>query len=95
MRVAPSLCMAFKGTLPSQLWLHYNQVGGKRLMEMDMGIAIEINDKIAEATENAKQGSTSPTGMRRATANDAKSIVARRNERRKARKAAEEANNKA
>ena len=44
-RVATSLCMAFKGVLPSDLWLKYNQDGGKYLMELDMHIAIEINEK--------------------------------------------------
>ncbi len=81
--------MAFKGTLPHDLWLKYNQEGGKYLMELDMNIAIEINDKIAEATAKAKAGS-SPSGLRRATADDAKGAVRRRNERRAARKAQQE-----
>jgi|TARA_Y100000361_G_C11115750_1_gene320275 hypothetical protein len=64
-------------------------------MELDMYIAIEINDKVAEATDKAKNTSTSPTGMRRVSKDDAKSVVARRNERRRMRKAAQEANNNA
>ena len=70
--VAPSLCMAFKGTLPSDLWLKYSVEGGRHLMELDLIIAANINDKISEATDKAKT--------------DGKSMVARRNQRRKQRK---------
>jgi len=69
--VAPSLCMAFKGTLPSDLWLKYAVEGGRHLMELDLIIAANINDKISDATDKAKDG---------------KSMVARRNQRRKQRK---------
>tara|TARA_B100001059_G_C17824029_1_gene580199 strand:- start:807 stop:1109 length:303 start_codon:yes stop_codon:yes gene_type:complete len=69
--VAPSLCMAFKGTLPSDLWLKYSVEGGRHLMELDLIIAANINDKISDATDKAKDG---------------KSMVARRNQRRKQRK---------
>lgn len=71
--VAPSLCMAFKGTLPSDLWLKYSVEGGRHLMEMDMVIAAEINDKISDATSEAKK-------------KDAKGMVARRDQRRAERK---------
>ena len=71
--VAPSLCMAFKGTLPSELWLKYSVEGGRHLMELDLLVASEINDKIAEATEKSGKG-------------DAKGMVARRNQRREQRK---------
>tara|TARA_R110002020_G_scaffold431442_1_gene641474 strand:+ start:1949 stop:2260 length:312 start_codon:yes stop_codon:yes gene_type:complete len=71
--VAPSLCMAFKGTLPSELWLKYSVEGGRRLMELDLLIAAEINDKIREATEKSGKG-------------DAKGMVARRDQRREQRK---------
>lgn len=71
--VAPSLCMAYKGTLPSDLWLKYSVKGGRELMELDLIIASEINDKIAEATKDAKK-------------TDAKGAVARRNQRREQRK---------
>tara|TARA_Y100000004_G_C8615373_1_gene286526 strand:+ start:114 stop:425 length:312 start_codon:yes stop_codon:yes gene_type:complete len=71
--VAPSLCMAFKGTLPSDLWLKYSVEGGRRLMELDLLIAADINDKIAEATNKASK-------------KDAKGMVARRNQRREQRK---------
>ena len=71
--VAPSLCMAFKGTLPSDLWLKYSVEGGRRLMELDLLIAADINDKISEATNKASK-------------TDAKGMVARRNQRREQRK---------
>ena len=68
--VAPSLCMAFKGTLPSDLWLKYSVEGGRHLMELDLIIAANINDKISDATDKAKDG---------------KSMVARRNQKREQR----------
>jgi len=71
--VAPSLCMAFKGTLPSDLWLKYSVEGGRHLMNLDLLVAAEINDKIAEATKSAKK-------------TDAKGMVARRNQKREQRK---------
>ena len=71
--VAPSLCMAFKGTLPSDLWLKYSVEGGRRLMELDLIIAADINDKIAEATNKSSK-------------TDAKGMVARRNQKREQRK---------
>tara|TARA_R100000353_G_scaffold30181_1_gene24879 strand:- start:25 stop:327 length:303 start_codon:yes stop_codon:yes gene_type:complete len=71
--VAPSLCMAFKGTLPSELWLKYSVQGGRHLMDMDLIVAAEINDKISEATSEVKK-------------RDAKGAVARRDQRREERK---------
>ena len=65
--------MAFKGTLPSDLWLKYSVEGGRRLMELDLLIAADINDKISEATNKASK-------------TDAKGMVARRNQRREQRK---------
>ncbi len=65
--------MAFKGTLPSDLWLKYSVEGGRHLMSLDLIVASEINDKIADATKDAKKG-------------DAKGAVARRNQRREQRK---------
>ncbi len=84
--MAPSLCMAFKGMLPSDLWLKYNQEGGKWLMELDMHIAIEMNDKIAEAHSKASKKTAGPAGLPRLTGDDAKDVIARRNARREARK---------
>ena len=71
--VAPSLCMAFKGTLPSDLWLRYSVEGGRHLMDLDLLVAAEINDKISEATSEAGK-------------KDAKGMVARRNQKREQRK---------
>ncbi len=71
--VAPSLCMAFKGTLPSDLWLKYSVEGGRHLMQMDLIVAANINDKITEATQDAKN-------------KDVKGMVARRNQKREQRK---------
>jgi len=65
--------MAFKGTLPSDLWLKYSVEGGRHLMDMDLIIAAEINDKISEATNEAKK-------------RDAKGAVARRDQKREQRK---------
>ena len=84
MRVAPSLCMAFKGVLPSDLWLKYSEPYGKQLMELDISVALDISDKINTATKNTK----GKNGLKSATKDDARGIVARRNERREARKKA-------
>jgi len=65
--------MAFKGTLPSDLWLKYSVEGGRSLMELDLIVAAEINDKIAEATKESRK-------------TDAKGAVARRNQKRQQRK---------
>ena len=46
--------MAFKGTLPSDLWLKYSVEGGRHLMDMDLIVAAEINDKISDATTEAR-----------------------------------------
>tara|TARA_R110000824_G_scaffold110797_1_gene259009 strand:- start:541 stop:798 length:258 start_codon:yes stop_codon:yes gene_type:complete len=78
--------MAFKGTLPSELWLKYNQEGGKWLMELDMHVAIEINDKIAAAHADAKNKTPGAAGLPRLSGNDAKDVITRRNARRKKRK---------
>ena len=65
--------MAFKGTLPSDLWLKYSVEGGRRLRELDLLMAAEINDKISDATSKASK-------------KDAKGAVARRAQRREQRK---------
>jgi len=65
--------MAFKGVLPSDLWLKYNVEGGRHLMDLDLLIAANINDSISEATKEVKK-------------KDAKGMVARRNQRREKRK---------
>tara|TARA_R100000329_G_scaffold8768_3_gene10093 strand:- start:11491 stop:11763 length:273 start_codon:yes stop_codon:yes gene_type:complete len=60
--------MAFKGVLPSDLWERYDCAGGQQLLELDLVVANEINDRIGEATKDAKR--------------DGKSMVARRNQKR-------------
>jgi hypothetical protein len=65
--------MAFKGVLPSDLWLKYNVEGGTHLMDLDLLIAANINDSIMEASSEAKK-------------TDAKGAVARRDQRREKRK---------
>lgn len=76
--------MAFKGTLPSELWLHYSQPQGKHLLELDLNVAIDINDKIAEATSKASKKGKG--GLSPLTGDDAKGVIARRNARREARR---------
>ena len=65
--------MAFKGVLPSDLWIKYNVKGGRHLMDLDLIIAAEINDKIKDISVDTKN-------------KDAKGAVARRNQRREKRK---------
>jgi hypothetical protein len=65
--------MAFKGVLPSDLWLKYNVEGGRHLMDLDLLIAANINDSIVEASNEVKK-------------KDAKGAVARRDQRREKRK---------
>ena len=82
--------MAYKGTLPSELWLHYSQHGNDAayLLELDMNIAIDINDKISEATNTSQKKGRG--GLNPLKASDASSVVRRRNERREARKRSQE-----
>ena len=65
------MCMAFKGTTPSELYERYDCEGGHQRLELDLIIAAEINDRIAEATKDSKK--------------DGKSMVARRNQKREQR----------
>ncbi len=81
--------MAYKGTLPSELWIHYSQPNGKHLLELDLNVAIDINDKIADATSKAQKKS-GRGGLAPLTADDAKGVIARRNARREARRAYQE-----
>jgi hypothetical protein len=76
--------MAFKGVLPSDLWLKYSKPYGKQLMELDINVALDISEKINAATKSTK----GKNGLKAATKDDARGIVARRNERREARKKA-------
>ena len=61
--------MAYKGVLPSDLWEKYDCEGGQELMSLDLLVAMDIHDKIAQAT----------------TAKDGNAAVARRNQRKERR----------
>ena len=45
--------MAYKGTTPSELWSRYDCEGGQHLLEIDLLVASEINERISEATKEA------------------------------------------
>ena len=49
--------MAFKGVLPSDLWDRYDCEGGQQKMLLDMNVASEMQDRIKEATDQAKKQS--------------------------------------
>lgn len=70
----PSLCSTFKGQLPHELYLKYNEENGYERMQFDMEVAREISERITEQHEAAKSG--------RKSSADARSAVARRNQRR-------------
>ena len=57
--VAPSLCMAFKGTLPSELWMHYSQPEGKHLLELDLNVAIDINNSSIQPEDGERSSNAS------------------------------------
>ena len=75
MQVAPALCQAYKGITASDLYMRYHEPGGKSRLELDLAVAAEMGDQIREATGESKV----PAG---------RSMVARRNQRRSARKQA-------
>ena len=64
--------MAFKGVLPSDLWEKYDCEGGAYKMQLDMQVAMDINNKIADATQDSKT--------------DGKSAVSRMKQKREQRK---------
>ena len=68
------LCMAYKGTLASDLFYKYQGIDGNARLEIDLITAAEIGDRISKATNEAK-------GSARA-----KAAVAKRDKRRAARK---------
>ena len=72
--MAPVLCSTFKGVLPSDLFDRYDREGGFARLEFDLSVAAEIGDRITEQVEESKGKA------------DAKSAVARRNQRREAQK---------
>jgi len=55
-------------------------------MELDMFIAIEVNDKIAEAHNRAAKVKKGAGDIPTLTGDDAKDVIGRRNARREARK---------
>ena len=67
--------MAFKGTLPSELWDRYDCEGGQNRLNIDLLVAAEISEQTREATEAANKSSPKR----------AKSAVAKRNRRREER----------
>lgn len=58
-------------------------------MELDINVAMDIQNSIAKASGEASRSSSS-TGLRRLSADDSSGVIHRRNERREARKRAEE-----
>ena len=47
--------MAYKGVLPSELWDKYDCEGGQERMTLDLLVAMDMNDKISEATQKSKK----------------------------------------
>ena len=62
--------MAYKGTLPSDLWDRYDCEGGNHKLTLDLLVAAEVQDRVAEATKKAQKKS------------DGKAMEARRKQRR-------------
>jgi hypothetical protein len=47
--------MAYKGTLPSDLWDRYDCEGGQEMLSMDLLVAMEMSEKIEKATADSKK----------------------------------------
>lgn len=47
--------MAYKGALPSDLWNRYDCEGGQDLMTIDLLVAMDMSDKINDATKKSKK----------------------------------------
>lgn len=47
--------MAYKGTLPSELWDRYDGEGGQEQMTIDLLVAMDMSDKINDATQKSKK----------------------------------------
>lgn len=73
-RASPILCSTFKGILPSDLFDRYNCEGGYWKLELDLLVANEIADQLNESVADKK--SSKKRGK------NAKSAVARRDQRR-------------
>lgn len=54
--------MAYKGVLPSDLWEKYDCEGGQQKLLLDLNVANEMQERIAEAT-NKSQRKTSGKDM--------------------------------
>lgn len=78
-RVAPSICSAFKGVLPSDLVHKYAEQDGYSRMMLDLMVASEIQDQVAEASDKAQKKGNKPKPA------DAKGMVARMKQRREKR----------
>lgn len=65
-KVAPTICSVFKGVLPSDLFQRYDDETGYEMLQFDISVAAEINERIKEQTEEM----------------DANRAVAKRNQRR-------------
>ena len=65
--------MAYKGTLPSELWDRYDCEGGQERMMLDLLVAMDMSDKINDATQKSKKKF------------DGKGVAARREQRKKQR----------
>ena len=55
--------MAFKGVLPSDLWDRYDCEGGQQKLLLDLNVANEMQEKIAEATKKAQNKTRSGKDM--------------------------------
>jgi hypothetical protein len=47
--------MAYKGTLPSDLWDRYDCEGGQEMLSMDLLVAMEMSERIEKATSDSKK----------------------------------------
>ena len=89
-QIAPQLCMAFKGTSPSDFFERYDGEGGFQRAVLDITIAEEMNEQIKAAHSPS---STGVGGLKRVTKDDANAVIARRNARRRAREEAAKKDN--
>ena len=71
----PLVASTFKGVTPSELAERWGEPDGLYRMDIDMAVAAEINDQIAEAQESSGSSKSS-------VRNRAKGAVARREQRR-------------
>ena len=89
-QIAPQLCMAFKGTTPTEFFDRYDGIGGLQRALFDVIVAEEMNEQIKEAHAPS---STGTGGLRRLNKDNAKSVIARRDARRRERARAAQKDN--